>query len=130
MGKRIILIDDSIVRGNTIAPIVKLLKQAGAKEVDRDQSCHQVNRKSITIQSQSTPQMRVRSHALGDCSDKGMCILGMSCPSRCIYEHCILITFHDPMIKTSHNFLLTSADVLTNSTTERANVKLVDLNPR
>ncbi|XP_038055766.1 amidophosphoribosyltransferase-like [Patiria miniata] len=32
-GKRIILIDDSIVRGNTIAPIVKLLKQAGAKEV-------------------------------------------------------------------------------------------------
>ena len=32
-GKRIILIDDSIVRGNTIAPIIKLLKQAGAKEV-------------------------------------------------------------------------------------------------
>ncbi|KXJ25881.1 amidophosphoribosyltransferase [Exaiptasia diaphana] len=32
-GKRVVLIDDSIVRGNTIAPIIKLLKKAGAKEV-------------------------------------------------------------------------------------------------
>lgn len=32
-GKRIVLIDDSIVRGNTIGPIIKLLKDAGATEV-------------------------------------------------------------------------------------------------
>lgn len=32
-GKRIILIDDSIVRGNTIGPIIKLLRRAGATEV-------------------------------------------------------------------------------------------------
>ncbi|XP_072383061.1 amidophosphoribosyltransferase-like [Diabrotica undecimpunctata] len=32
-GKRIILIDDSIVRGNTVGPIIKLLRRAGAKEV-------------------------------------------------------------------------------------------------
>ncbi|KAK8767957.1 hypothetical protein V5799_005263 [Amblyomma americanum] len=32
-GKRIILIDDSIVRGTTVGSIIKLLKEAGAKEV-------------------------------------------------------------------------------------------------
>ncbi|KAG9282749.1 amidophosphoribosyltransferase [Astyanax mexicanus] len=32
-GKRVVLIDDSIVRGNTISPIIKLLKEAGAIEV-------------------------------------------------------------------------------------------------
>ncbi len=32
-GKRIVLIDDSIVRGTTSAHIVKLIRQAGAKEV-------------------------------------------------------------------------------------------------
>ena len=31
--QRIVLLDDSIVRGNTIGPIVRLLKSAGAKEV-------------------------------------------------------------------------------------------------
>ena len=47
-GKRIVLVDDSIVRGNTMTLIVKLLKQSGAKEVNVTSSlpytslCHYV----------------------------------------------------------------------------------------
>ncbi len=32
-GKRVIMVDDSIVRGTTAGPLVRLLRQAGAKEV-------------------------------------------------------------------------------------------------
>lgn len=32
-GKRVVMIDDSIVRGNTTGPLVQLLRHAGAKEV-------------------------------------------------------------------------------------------------
>jgi amidophosphoribosyltransferase len=32
-GKRVVMIDDSIVRGTTVKPLVKLLREAGAKEV-------------------------------------------------------------------------------------------------
>ena len=38
-GKRIVLIDDSIVRGTTSGPIVSLLREAGAKEVHLRITC-------------------------------------------------------------------------------------------
>ncbi len=33
LGKRVVMIDDSIVRGNTTGPLVRLLCEAGAREV-------------------------------------------------------------------------------------------------
>jgi amidophosphoribosyltransferase len=33
LNKRVLMIDDSIVRGNTTGPLIKLLRNAGAKEV-------------------------------------------------------------------------------------------------
>lgn len=38
-GKRVVLIDDSIVRGTTSKRIVQLLRNAGAKEVHMRVSC-------------------------------------------------------------------------------------------
>ncbi len=38
-GKRVVLIDDSIVRGTTAGPLVKLLRDAGAKEVHLRVAC-------------------------------------------------------------------------------------------
>jgi len=38
-GKRVVLIDDSIVRGTTMGPIVKLVRAAGAKEVHLRITC-------------------------------------------------------------------------------------------
>ncbi len=33
LGKRVVMIDDSIVRGNTTGPLVRLLRESGAREV-------------------------------------------------------------------------------------------------
>ena len=42
-GKRCIIVDDSIVRGNTAMQIVKLVRQAGATEVTLVSSCPQIS---------------------------------------------------------------------------------------
>jgi amidophosphoribosyltransferase len=38
-GKRVIMIDDSIVRGNTTGPLIKLLRNAGASQVHVAVTC-------------------------------------------------------------------------------------------
>ena len=38
-GRRVVMVDDSIVRGNTSGPLVKLLRDAGAKEVHVRVAC-------------------------------------------------------------------------------------------
>jgi amidophosphoribosyltransferase len=38
-GRRLVVIDDSIVRGNTTGPLVRLLREAGAKEVHMRITC-------------------------------------------------------------------------------------------
>lgn len=38
-GKRVVMVDDSIVRGNTSGPLVKLLRNAGAREVHVRVAC-------------------------------------------------------------------------------------------
>jgi amidophosphoribosyltransferase len=38
-GKRVVMVDDSIVRGNTTAPLIRLLKNAGAREVHMAITC-------------------------------------------------------------------------------------------
>ena len=38
-GQRVVVIDDSIVRGNTAGPLVKLIRDAGAREVHMRITC-------------------------------------------------------------------------------------------
>ncbi len=70
-GKRIIMIDDSIVRGTTSGKIVKLLKDAGASEVHVrissppvTHSCYMgidtPNRKNLMAANKTIEEMRVR----------------------------------------------------------------------
>lgn len=41
-GKRIVVVDDSIVRGNTVRRIVRMLREAGAKEIHMRVACPEI----------------------------------------------------------------------------------------
>jgi len=84
-GKRIVLIDDSIVRGTTSKKIVKMLKQFGAKEVHMRVSsppttgpCYYgidtPQRRELIASSSSTEEIRefIEADSLGYLSEEGM----------------------------------------------------------
>ena len=84
-GKRVILIDDSIVRGTTSKKIVRMLKQFGAKEVHMRVSsppttgpCYYgidtPQRRDLIAGSQSVEQIRqfIEADSLGYLSEEGM----------------------------------------------------------
>lgn len=84
-GKRVVLIDDSIVRGTTSRKIVKMVKQAGAKEVHlrissppTTHSCYYgidtPTRRELIASSQSIPEIArfVTAKTLGYLSHEGM----------------------------------------------------------
>jgi len=84
-GKRVILIDDSIVRGTTSKKIVRMLKQFGAKQVHMRVSsppttgpCYYgidtPQRRELIASSQSVEQIRefIEADSLGYLSEEGM----------------------------------------------------------
>jgi len=84
-GKRIVLIDDSIVRGTTSKKIVKMLKQYGAKEVHMrisspptTHSCYYgidtPQRRDLIANTSSTEEIRefIEADSLGYLSEEGM----------------------------------------------------------
>ncbi len=84
-GKRVILIDDSIVRGTTSKKIVRMLKQFGAKEVHMRVSsppttgpCYYgidtPQRRELIASSQSVEEIRnfIEADSLGYLSEEGM----------------------------------------------------------
>jgi amidophosphoribosyltransferase len=84
-GKRVVLIDDSIVRGTTSKKIVKMLKQYGAKEVHMRVSsppttgpCYYgidtPQRRELIASSASTEEIRefIEADSLGYLSEEGM----------------------------------------------------------
>ncbi len=84
-GKRVVLIDDSIVRGTTSKKIVKMLKQYGAKEVHMRISspptigpCYYgidtPQRRDLIASSSSTEEIRqfIEADTLGYLSEQGM----------------------------------------------------------
>ena len=84
-GQRIVVVDDSIVRGTTSRKIVRLLRQAGAKEVHVRISsppvhgpCHYgidtPTRAELVASSQSVPEVRdlIEADSLGYLSPEGL----------------------------------------------------------
>ncbi|XP_053885734.1 amidophosphoribosyltransferase [Malaclemys terrapin pileata] len=77
-GKRIVLIDDSIVRGNTISPIIKLLRESGAKECTYKVEREPVKTKKANAQQDvSKVHIRVASPPI-----KFPCYMGINIPTK------------------------------------------------
>jgi amidophosphoribosyltransferase len=61
-GKRVVVIDDSIVRGNTSGPLVKLLRAAGAQEVHLRITCPPILHPCYMGVDMGTPEELIANH--------------------------------------------------------------------
>ena len=62
VGKRIVLVDDSIVRGTTSGPLVALLRKAGAKEVHVRVSCPPITHPCFMGVDMASPDELIAAH--------------------------------------------------------------------
>jgi amidophosphoribosyltransferase len=61
-GKRIVLVDDSIVRGNTSGPLVQMMRDAGAKEVHVRVACPPIKFPCFMGVDMATPGELIAAH--------------------------------------------------------------------
>lgn len=120
-GKRVIVVDDSIVRGTTSKKIVKMIRDAGAKEVHMRISspptigpCYYgidtPSKEELIASSQSVDEIRkfIGADSLGYLSPKGLYWFEKN-PGEWFCDACFTGNYPVPMEESAHKLKLTKA---------------------